>query len=244
VLSQRTVGKFQRLLEELLRRQFYGESPALTPRSYYTMLYEADVPGELLDLLATRTAWDPAVLVRALHEGVAIAQIRGKAPYNGASGRDQAVGDVYLLCFAAVALSRYEQLDYDHRAPFEDSARALMESLLADGYRYERGTLINSASEVVKPIPLNEKQIKAIAVPEFPKQVAEVVTDTLELDENPPSPQRERRSPWTRDQKLIVWGIVATILVGTAATIVTALAIPDFRSWLTDHLHKLLIRVH
>lgn len=233
MLSQRTIGRFQRFLEELFRPQFYGEISVLTPRSYYTMLYEADVPGELLDLIASRTKWDPAVLVRALHEGVAIAEASGKASSKGVSEHDRAVGDVYVLCFAAAALNRYEQLDYDHRVFFEDSGRALVESLSADGYRYERGVL-TYGGEVVSPAPLNGKQVKTVATSEPPKRVPKGGANALEGDENGIHTQHEQRRPWTRDQKLIVWSIIATILVG-------ALAIPEFRGWLTLQFHKLLI---
>ena len=237
MLSQRTIGRFQRFLEELFRPQFYGESSAVTPRSYYTMLYEADVPGQLLDLIASRTMWDPAVLARALHEGVAIAQASGKAPHKGISEDDRAVGDVYVLCFAAVALNRYEQLDYDHRVFFEDSGRALVESLSADGYRYERGVLTTHTGEVVSPTPLNEKRAKTVATSAPPKRAPEGVANGLERQENELQPPHEQGRPWTRDQKLIVWSIIATILVG-------ALAIPEFRGWLTLQFHKLQFHMH
>jgi len=141
MLSQRTVGKLQHLLEQMFRRESGGS--ALTPSACSRLLYEGDVPSELLDYIVATYGWLPAIFVRALHEGHAIAGLRCTRSGNpSVLGTDKHLGDIYLLQFAAVALRRWTELCSENyfRAGdlYTDAATHLIEYLDADGFCWDR----------------------------------------------------------------------------------------------------------
>jgi hypothetical protein len=72
VLSQRTVGRFQRVLTALFTAMFYGVNAPLDSGNYYNLLYQEGIPPKLLDYLGNKYSFLPVPITRALHEGEAI----------------------------------------------------------------------------------------------------------------------------------------------------------------------------
>jgi hypothetical protein len=77
MLTQRTIAKFQRFLSGLMQHEFFGMNgiySVLPPANYYNLLYEADVPRQLLDVLMKRTCFNAVPATLALYEGHAVAE--------------------------------------------------------------------------------------------------------------------------------------------------------------------------
>jgi len=141
MLSQRTIGKLQALLEQMFHREIGG--CALTPNMYTRLLYEANVPSEVLDYIAEKCEWRPGVFVRAFHEGKATAYIRySRSGDRVVTTADLQAGDTYLLTFASVALQRWAELCSENYFwagnLYSDAATDLLESLEEDGFRWDR----------------------------------------------------------------------------------------------------------
>lgn len=72
MLSQRTVGRFQRVLTALFTAVFYGLNPPLDSGNYYNLLYQVGVHPKVLDYLGNKYSFLPVPIARALHDGEAI----------------------------------------------------------------------------------------------------------------------------------------------------------------------------
>jgi hypothetical protein len=118
VLSQRTVGRYQRLLGALFTPVGYGICAPLDTGSYYNLLYQEGIRRELLDFLGNEYNFAPGPVVLALHEGEAIERVNRDVDWNHSVSREttREIGDIYLLVFASVALRQFEQ--YTHPMPY------------------------------------------------------------------------------------------------------------------------------
>ena len=220
MLSQRSVARFQRVLAGLMQRQFYGERPALDEAGYYNALFEADVPRPLLDTLGRLTMFVPVPLTLALYEGRAVAETRGSRQISEA---DRRIGGIYLLRFIAVALRTYEQLSWDHKAPFEEHVGSLLESLEADGFKYSVGVIYETTTtKAMRPIPLDSSLAHGVVTAESrPTSAVEISPDHAPLKSEPRADATAERAPrsdpgWTAVRVAIVSLLVTAIgiLVG------------------------------
>lgn len=157
ILSQRTVARLQNFIEQMYQSITFRSGSALNPSSYYRLLYEAELPPQLLDYIGSEYQWNPRVFVRALHEGQAIANLRNEgvvlvreSSVQGFDGfvsptptnLDRQAGDKFLLKFAEVALNRWRQLCSDNYFNmgnyYTDSAVAFLEALQSEGLSWDR----------------------------------------------------------------------------------------------------------
>ncbi len=228
MLTQRTIAKFQRFLSGLMQHGFFGMNgtySVLPPANYYNLLYEADVPRQLLDILMKRTYFNAVAAPLALYEGHAVAEARG---HSYVTDNDRQMGVAYLLCLMAVAFLVYERLEWDRRSIFEDCAREFKESLEHDGFVYHSGVIYETATgDRIIPVPLDGNPPRAVVpakpqppVPEAPAAITAPADDPVE--EHPAR---------TRKQKLVDSAVVVG-LVSIAVTVVVTLFSKEIHDWL------------
>ncbi len=144
VLSQKIVATFSRLLQEMTTAQ-------LTPGEYYRLLYDANVPAKLLDVVGVQLGFDPPVLVRSLHEGTAVAAVlRSRtSDFELETDEETEIGDRYLLVFLAVTLSWYERKAQSGFL-YAPDVLELKEALKEDGFYFSGGQMFTGKGEVVR----------------------------------------------------------------------------------------------
>jgi hypothetical protein len=229
MVSQRTVGKFQYLLEQMFQNQGYGIGCGLTPATYYRLLYEANVPAELLDCITKHSKWNPYVLARALHEGVPIAIVRQQRQGGSPNPTDaeRETGDGYLLSFAEVALSQYVKLSSEEYFRvgdiYRDAAQELFNALRSDGYTWDRQTGITGNGSRNIPLPL---------VPVQP--VPEITPPALEQDEASSALVETNIRP-RQTLSLVEWCSLVTVIVAILSAVAAWFTVPEFREHV---LHK------
>ena len=210
MLTQRTTAKFQRLLSSLMQHGFFGQAgiyTILAPANYYNLLYEADLPRHLLDVLMNRTYFNAIAMPLALYEGQAVAEARG---HSYVTDDDRQTGISYLLCCIAVAFRAYEQLDWERRSIFEDSARELMESLQQDGFLYQSGGIYDRATgDRINPLPLGAKPATALPAKSGASAPGELAAT--------PAPVASPNAP-TPDSGKPIW----VAIIGAVAVIIAA----------------------
>jgi hypothetical protein len=178
MLTQRTVAVFQRLLASMMSQHYAFLEPPLNDGLCYNKLFEANVPRRVLDVLANKTMFDPIGSTLYLFEGSAVALARGK-PYP--SDDDRQVGAGYLLCFMAMALTRYESLSYDTKAAYEQFAKELIHSMGLDGYRYASGHIFETATgEPILPVPLDQSSPREVVPAKVQPPVVGTKSDVRE----------------------------------------------------------------
>jgi hypothetical protein len=229
MLSQRTVGKVQYLLEQMFQPLNYGSSAGLTLATYARLLYETDVPSELLDFITAEYRWHPGVFVRALHEGQVTARLRydnGVVSDYTPTNADRDAGDKYLLKFATVALQQWAELCSENYfrmgEAYTDTALELIRTFEADGFQWKRDVGIFPLYGQPTSQPLSrEPQIKAPAE----KQVApaSVSITPSKLDESEAEPDSAR--PWSRGEKLTLLAVVLAVF----GLIANWLVVPEVR---------------
>jgi hypothetical protein len=241
VLSQRTVGRFQRVLTALFTRVFYGVNAPLDEGNYYNLLYQEGIHPKLLDYLGNKYSFHPVPIARALHEGEAIDSVGRylNSNYAVSPERARAIGDNYLLVFAAVALRQYDHLDYDQQTAYSDEIRGFLESLQQDGYSYHRGHFYDSYGNTVVPVPLSD--VAAVSQPAVARK--EVPQPTTEPSSPPADsrssvtepamarvgrPDKPARKNWSIEAKIAFWTSAAVIIIGIA-TLIATVASPEVR---------------
>lgn len=220
----------------MFSRQAYGEIPALNALEYYRRLYEADVPGRLLDFIGDRYHFEPFIFVRGLHEGHPIASLLRADGYGEPEPNDgeREIGDSFLLVFAAVALQRYEELGRDEwtenfQGFYTDAVRDLVDALSQDGYRYRNGRIFMAdgtpVTPTLEPVPPVHKQ-KATKPPlERKNETPHVV------GENEKSEPALLGQGWSAEAKIGFWSLVAVVVLGIV-TVIATVASPEVRAWL------------
>jgi hypothetical protein len=236
MLTQRTVAKFQRLLSGLMQHGFFGMSgtySVLPPANYYNLLYEADVPRQLLDVLMKRTYFDAVPATLALYEGHAVAEAR---EHSYVTDNDRQMGIAYLLCLMAVAFRAYERLEWERRSIFEDYAREFKESLEQDGFVYHSGTMYETATgDRIVPVPLDGNPPRAV-VPAKPQPPALEPSAAITA---PAEDLVEEHPAKTRKQRLVDAAVVVGVL-SIVVTVVVTLFSKEIHDWLLHAWARLL----
>lgn len=228
MLTQRTVARFQRFLSSLMEHGLFGMSGTynvLPPATYYNLLYEADVPRQLLDVLMKRTYFNAVAATLALYEGHAVAEARGHARI---ADNDRQMGIAYLLCFMAVAFRAYEMLEWDRRSIFEDYAREFQESLQQDGFVYHSGAIYETAThDRIVPVPLDGSPPRAVvpAKPQPPVPESPAATTAAADDPGEGHPAR------TRKQRLVDTAVLVGV-ISIVVTVVVTLFSKEIHDWL------------
>ena len=244
MLSQRTVGRFQRVLTALFNPVFYGLDAPLDSGSYYNLLYQEGVHPKLLDYLGNKYSFLPVPITRALHEGEAVDSVGRYLDSNYALSPEIAreIGDIYLLVFAAVALRRYDELSYDQQAVHSNDVRGFLESLRQDGYRYQSGYMYDVNGSTVALVPLTGGQVsrppaarKDIQQPPPASSARSVETATEVAGANREQEDRPAGKSWSQEAKIGFWGVVVALVIGFA-TLIASVASPEVRRFL--HLDK------
>jgi hypothetical protein len=230
VLSQKTVGRFQRVLTGLFTAVFYGVNAPLDSGNYYNLLYQEGIQPKLLDYLGHKYSFLPVPITRALHEGEAIDSVGRYLDSNYALSPERAreIGDIYLLVFAAVALRRYDELSYDQQAAYSDEVRSFLESLRQDGYSYQSGHIYDANGTPVVPVPLSGTGVaQPTAAPDNVPQVspapssrsAPAVTEAAAVNSRREDTSAKRS--WSVEAKIGFWSLVAVVIIGIATLIAT-----------------------
>jgi len=216
--------------------QGFGNEVILTKASYYTRLYEADVPARLLDFIGNNYKFEPMIYVRALHEGHPIAALKGR---KSPSALDVRLGDDFLLVFASVALTQFHRLERDeigriYTALHNDAVREFVEAIQDEGFRYSQGQIFCtngtpvSATLTSKTAPNAESEPESRPDPEPEK--------AEQGQENPVSTSEPSGSSgWSRDSRLALIGIILASVLALGSIIAT-IASQELRIWL--HLEK------
>jgi hypothetical protein len=244
VLSQRTVGRFQRVLTALFNPVFYGLDAPLDSGSYYNLLYQEGVHPKLLDYLGNRYSFLPVPMTRALHEGEAVDSVGRYLDSNYALSLEIAreIGDIYLLVLAAVALRRYDELSYDQKAVYSNDVRGFLESLRQDGYRYQDGHVYDANGSTVALVPLTGGQVSRPHAarkdvqqppPASPTRSVEAVTEVA--GSNLGQGDRPTGKNWSQEAIIGFWSVLVTVVIGIA-TLIASVASPEVRRFL--HLDK------
>lgn len=239
MLSQRTVGRFQRVLNLLFySRLIYGSPTALTDGEYHNRLYQEGIRPELLDHIGNQYSYGPLPSVRALHEGHAIDWVYRNVDGNLSIPTEVAreMGDTYLLVFAAVALRRYDELSYDYQSLYRSEVQGFLQSLKEDGFSYHSGHIWDSHGHKVTPTPFtqvskvtpNSTRLAQAQIPTSGSPEKQVPEPGASVHVQRPTTGRK---PWSPEAKIAFWGTVALFVVGLAA-VVAAIASPEVRRWL------------
>src|SRR5689334_22850536 len=133
MISQRSVGRLQRLLQRLFIRP-PQTIPLLSWAEFRTQLYEQDVDHRILDHLERLYSQNPSRFLPAIHDGTIPANILrdwGGKPESWDRGKGQEL----LKVIAEVALRRGLSLP-PHLPEVIAIARELQASLELDGYAF------------------------------------------------------------------------------------------------------------
>jgi hypothetical protein len=220
----------------------YGIRAPLDAGSYYNLLYQEGIRGELLDFLGNQYGFQPGAIVLGLHEGEPIERVNRDVDWNYSVSQEMTreIGDIYLLVFAAVALRHFEQ--YDHRTPYMEEVRTFLESLQQDGYTYHNGYMYDANGAAVVPVPLGG----VVAVSQPPVAQKEVPQTAIEPSSQPADPgssvtepammkvgrrDKPARKTWSIEAKIALWVLIVGI-----ATLIATVASPEVRTFF--HLDK------
>lgn len=144
MLSQRTVGKLQVLLQVLFRRP-PQTFQLLSQMEYKRRLYEADIPARILEHIEDRYDWQPSAFLPALYDGRALAFFANEGYGEPEPGEgEQEIGRALLLIFTQVALEHGLTLP-NHLAAVIAIAKEVLASLQLDGFDYVGGKVVPAA---------------------------------------------------------------------------------------------------
>jgi hypothetical protein len=144
VLSQRSVGKLQVLLQMLFARP--PQTLQLLPEpEYKRLLYEREISIDVLDHIGDRYRWRPSQFLAAMYDGRVYA-CATRPGYGDPvpTAKDVLINRLLLMTFAEVALDRGLSMP-GHLAEPKQAALELLGSLQLDGYEYIEGKLVEAA---------------------------------------------------------------------------------------------------
>jgi hypothetical protein len=161
-LTQKTVGKFQVLLDDLFfRGAFRGpvrgweQIPLLDRLTYKRLLYENGVPDEVLLHIDKKYDWEPSVFLHRLYDGRVVALLKRSEGVRSDSVRNEEgapAGTALLLQFLEVAI-QYALSMPAHLSEVKEQAREVISSLQLDGLAYVNGKIVEATGAAT---PLSE----------------------------------------------------------------------------------------
>jgi hypothetical protein len=169
-LTQRTVGRFQVLLNALFfRGRFLGRNrgweqiPLLEKPKYQRLLYENGVPNEVLLHIEERYEWQPSDFLPRLYAGWVAAFLERSDSFGGDPApreEDALAGRILLLRFLEVAIQCGLSMPA-HLPEVRQLAEDVIASLQLDGFAYLNGKILD-AKLTAAPTPLNIKSAREL----------------------------------------------------------------------------------